>query len=103
MKNYKFNNKTVDIIFSLIPPEMINGLIVSALTQIAKKVEKIPVNEGQTGRIRTVVFGLSLLVTALQAFLDGNLATSNVMPILATSIQNFIFANWAYISFVKKV
>lgn len=93
----------MDIIFSLIPPEMVNGLIVSALTQIAKKVEKIPVNSGQTGRIRGVVFGLSILLTGLQAFLDGNLATSNIIPILAHSIQNFIWSNLAYISFVKKV
>ena len=52
-------------------------IVISALvmlgTQGVKKVQSIPINEGQTVRIRSFVAVATFGLTALTAYLDGNL------------------------------
>jgi hypothetical protein len=96
------NKNNMDILHQIISPEIMNGIIVSLLTEGAKKIQAIPVNSGQKARVRTLVFGLSFIVTALNAFLDGNLSTSNLIPIIANSVNGFLVSSIVYFATFRK-
>ena len=53
--------------------QLVIGVIVMFVTQGVKKVQAIPIEEGQKTRIRTFVVIATFGLTALTAWLDGTL------------------------------
>lgn len=51
------------------------AIISSAVLQLAKKIQAIPLNSGQTARLRTVLAVFVFAGSFLTAYLNGNLET----------------------------
>lgn len=75
---------------------ILTGLITTALTEGAKKIQAVPINEGQKARIRTLVLVLSTVGAVAEAYLSGHLETSALIPIVASSAVNFLISTITY-------
>lgn len=53
--------------------QLIISIVVLYATQGVKKIQAIPINDGQKAKIRTFVGVSTFVLTALTAWLDGNL------------------------------
>ena len=72
-------------------------IVLSLITQGVKKVEMIPINAGQKARIRTFV-GVGAFILALtEAYLNGTLSSSPLLPILGDTIVNYVGASVTYL------
>lgn len=72
-----------------------NTLLISAVTygivEIFKKVDAIPVQEGQKGKLRLLASGLSLVGAGLMAFSNGDFASFGT-PVLADTLAQGLVA-----------
>jgi len=59
-----------------------SGIGVFAATAAVKKIKAIPVNEGQTTRVRSVAAVLSVVATGLVAFSNGDLKPDTLQEIV---------------------
>ena len=82
--------------------ELINGIIVSALTELAKRIQAIPVTPEQTARIRMIGIGLSFAATLVTAWASGTLTSSAAIPVIAASLTTWMLSVISYHSFIKK-
>lgn len=81
--------------------QLLSGFLVTILTQVAKKTQNIPINEGEKGKIRTLVVVLSTVTTLATAYLDGSLASSSALQLVADSLSTWIYSVIAYHGIVK--
>ncbi len=74
-------------------------VLVPLITQGVKKIQAIPISEGQTARIRTFVGLTTFALTAITAYMDGNLdsvlSPQMIEVGLATAIS-FALAHFGY-------
>lgn len=82
--------------------QLLGGLLVTLLTQVAKKVSFIPVNEGQTKRLRILAGVLSVLVVLLNDYLSGSLVDSTALQVIADSAVNYGVSFLTYKSLISK-
>lgn len=93
--------------------QLIAGIIISALTQVAKNIQAIPVSEGQTRRIQAVGIGLSIVATLIIAWQNGGLETAVqaegfqqnvlvVVSVLGASLYTWFMSVLAYHGLIKK-
>lgn len=72
------------------------------LVQVAKRVQVIPINEGQKVRIRIAVAVLSFLGSLGTAYLAGDFANTSVWEHVGNGIVNYIFSTGLYAGFLKR-
>ena len=75
------------------------GLLSAVLLQGAKRAKSIPVNSGQTARLRIVLGVLVLAGNALSAFLNGDLESfvaSDQVNLLLNSAVSAVLAHATY-------
>jgi hypothetical protein len=82
--------------------QIIAGVVISLITEIAKRVQSVPLNADQTNKVRAVVGGLSLIASLGMAYTQGGLATSNALPIISTAVGNYIFSILAYHGLIRQ-
>ena len=78
---------------------LIVGLVSALLIQGAKKIQAIPLNSGQTAKLRITLTVLSLGGNALNAYLNGdfeNFAQSEQINLLLNSLVSGLFAHFTY-------
>lgn len=80
---------------------VIGGLVVTLLTEGAKRVNAVPINENQKGRVRALVGVLSILVAVLTAYVDGTLLNGDTLNVVGNALSNWILATVAYYGLVK--
>ncbi len=91
-------NTHVDIVTAVV------GIVVALLTQGVKKINAIPISEGQTARIRTVAVVLSFAGTFAATWANGDLASANFtqyLAVVAQSVVAYFFAHTTYKSVIK--
>lgn len=82
--------------------ELVSGVILSWVIQGAKKVQAIPVNEGEKTKIRTVLSIASVVVSFGYAYLNGNLADEALWkPVIGAAII-FATSQVNHFAFIKK-
>lgn len=73
-------------------------------TQGVKKISLIPINDGQTARIRTFVGILTFAATGLTAYADGNLQgflTPELLQVGLATVLSFVLAHLGYQNIIK--
>ncbi len=84
---------------SIIIQTIVIPVIVIFGTQVIKKAQSIPINSGDTAKLRTVAVVMSFILTALKAYLDGNLEgfiTPDMLKVGAETLITFIIAHAGY-------
>lgn len=79
----------------------ISGLVISLLTQGAKRLKGVPITDAQKFRIRGLMLVLSSIGALGIAYLDGTLLQSNAIDLVGSSLTNYIFAILSYYGFLK--
>lgn len=82
--------------------EFINGIVVSVVTEAAKRIQAVPLSEGAVGKIRLVGLALSLVATVCTAWASGTLADASVVSVVAGTLTTWLFAVISYHGFIKK-
>jgi len=83
---------------------VIAGLVMLA-TQGVKKVQSVPINEGQTVRVRSFVAVATFGLTAVTAYLDGNLESVLSPEIIEVGLwtgASWVAAHLGYKLLIKK-
>lgn len=80
---------------------VISGAVITVLTEVAKRVQAVPITAEQKGRVRILVGALSIVSALAVAYLDGSLASSGALTVVSNTISNWIFATIAYYGLVK--
>ena len=89
----------------LIIQQLLAPALVILATQGVKKASAIPVNQGQTARIRTVAGVLSFTSALLAAFASGELEgflNPDMVNVGVNAVVTFLIAHVGYKNFVKK-
>ena len=88
---------------------LVNQLLVPILvligTQGVKKIQAIPVNQGQTARVRAVAGVLSFVSAGLIAWVDGSLESflsPQVIEVGVVASLSWILAHIGYKSILKR-
>ena len=74
----------------------LSGIIVAALTQLAKKVSFIPINSGDTKKLRVLAGVLSIIAVLVTDFANGTLANSSALALVGNSIAAFVVSQLSY-------
>lgn len=77
------------------------GILTSVLVEVAKKVQSIPLNEGQTARLRMASLILSILGTIIVRLQDHTLADPNFIGMLVQSAATYFMSHLTYTSVIK--
>jgi len=80
---------------------LISGFVLSGAMKGAKKVQAIPIGEGQKGRIRIVLLVLSALVSFGNAYLSGELASETLLKPFVDSLVTFAYTQASHNLFFK--
>ena len=84
---------------SLILQQTVVPMLVIFATQFVKKANSIPISSGQVARIRTFVGILTFVLTAVSAWLSGDLQSVLSPDILKVGIEtaiSFVIAHFGY-------
>lgn len=85
---------------------MESNVFVSILTAIMvqglKKARTIPLNEGQTGKIRMVVAIFSFLGSIGTSYLNGEMVDEGMIGVAADAIVNYVMATVVYTGILKR-
>lgn len=81
--------------------QFISGLIVSLLTQGAKKMEAVPISEDQIGRIRILTGALSIVAALLVSYLHGTLSTDPVISTVGSALSTYLMSILSYHGFIR--
>jgi len=81
---------------------LIVGVVVSILTQLAKKASSFPLKEGHKGKIRLFAGILTLVGTALFKWQEGTLVDEGFLQYAGDSIVNYFVAAITYFSALRK-
>lgn len=89
---------------SILIQQIISPLFVLLATQGVKKASLIPINQGQTARVRSVAAILSFGSALLVAFANGNLEgflTPDMINVGVNGLITFVLAHVGYKAVVK--
>ena len=75
---------------------LISSVITFGLTQLVKFIPQIPVNTGQTARIRSVVGFLSLICTLGTLWASGTLQEASTLKIATDAIVSYLASAGIY-------
>ena len=85
--------------------QLVISMVVMYGTQLVKRTQAIPVNDGQKGRIRTFVGVSTFVLTALTAYLNGNLESVLSPQMIEVGVAtglSWIVSHVAYKSWLNK-
>ena len=74
-------------------------------TQLVKKAQAVPINDGQKARIRTFVGVSTFILTALTAYLNGNLESVLSPQMIEVGVAtgfSWLVSHMAYKGFLNK-
>ncbi len=80
------------------------GIATALITQFAKKLNGVPITEGQTARIRTLAVVLAGIGTVLTAWANGELASASFTQFIGMAVQtiaSYFVAHITYKSVIK--
>lgn len=80
--------------------QLLAGALIALFVQVAKKVETIPLQDGNKTQIRVVVGVLSFVVSALTALANGDLSQMDVSGMASIAADAAVtalmaFGSWA--------
>jgi hypothetical protein len=74
------------------------GIVTTILVQVFKKVHSVPLNAGQTARIRMVVGAFSVLGALGHAYLTGDMSgAESALAVVANAFVNYVTASALYL------
>lgn len=98
----------MELILSIVQPlleqvgPLLIGFVTLFLVQQAKKIEAIPVNDGQKARLRLVASGLSIGLNLFNAYLNGSLSDQALYQPLVEGGYSWLISHLAYKAYLNK-
>lgn len=71
-----------------------NGPVVFLLTEVAKRSQFIPINQGQKYRLLALAGSLSAISVVVQGIAHGNLSVQNIQQVFLAGFS--FFSTWAF-------
>lgn len=85
--------------------QLVVSVVVLYATQGIKKIQAIPINDGQKIRIRTFVGVLTFVLTLVGAWVNGNLSSAITPDMIQIGVGtgiSWLISHLAYKSFLNK-
>ena len=82
--------------------ELVSGFVLSWVMQGAKKIQAVPVNEGEKVKIRTILTVLSFVVSFGTAYLSGTLDSEELWRPVVGAVIVFASSQLNHVAFIKK-